>query len=163
MIMQSERLELVLSKEIIIWAAKGLENTLDLVFVEEGLEVIECKIRKDLHHRSDHYPVAIYIDFLPDLEPGKLKKRAWKSTDPDKVCKAAKRLNFTLSPIYSTMNIDVYLDQITLALQKVIEQRVPWKKPSPKAQSFWNSDCTKFNKTTKRLCCKYESSRNTDM
>ena len=94
---------------------------MDLVFVEERLEVIEYEIQKDLHHRSDYYLVATYVDLLPDLEPRKLEKHAWKSTDPDKIRKAAKRLNFTLSSIYSTMDIDAYLDWITLALQEVVE------------------------------------------
>ena len=60
------------------------------------------------------------------------------------------------------MDIDAYLHQIILALQKVVEQTVSWRKPSPKARSFWNSDCAKFTKTAKRLRCKYESSRSTN-
>ena len=122
-ITQSERLELVLPKEIITWAARGLESTLNLVFVEEGLEVIRCEIRKDLHHGSDHYPVATYINLLPDLEPGKLEKRAWKSADPDKVREAAKRLNFTLSPIYSTMCHEPKLSLIRYLIYQILASR----------------------------------------
>ena len=116
-------LELTLPKKAVTWTARGLESTIDLVFTSERLEVVGCKIRKDLHHRSDHYPIATYLDLSPDLEPEK-RKRAWKSANPDRVLKAAKELNFSYLSLYNTADIDAYMGQITSTLQKIVEQTV---------------------------------------
>ena len=72
-ITQSMELELTFSKEAVTWTARELESTIDLVFALEKLRVVECKIWKDLHHGSDHYPIAIYLDLSPDLELEKRK------------------------------------------------------------------------------------------
>ena len=129
-ITQSMGLKLTLSKEAVTWTARGLESTIDLVFASERLGVVGCKIRKNLHHRSDYYPIATYLDFSLDLESEK-RKQAWKSADPDTVLEAAKRLNFSYSFLYNTADIDAYVGQITSTLQKIVEQTVLWEKPLP--------------------------------
>ena len=30
---------------------------------------MEYTVRHDLHHGLDHYPIAIYLDLAPNLEP----------------------------------------------------------------------------------------------
>lgn len=85
-------------------------HALDLIFVQKRLKIIGCKIQEDLHHGSDHYLVAMYINFVPDLEPEKVKRWAWKSANSNKVFKAAKKQDFTPPLIYNMMDIDAYMD-----------------------------------------------------
>jgi len=42
------------------WAAQGSFSTIDLTFISQGLvgRVIECRVSKELDHRSDHLPIS---------------------------------------------------------------------------------------------------------
>ena len=94
---QKANLNLTLFKNSVTWSARGLESTVDLVFISEFLlgAVTKCTVRFDLHHGSNHYLIATYLDLTPNLEP-EIKKQAWKSADPEKILKIAKELAFDL-------------------------------------------------------------------
>ena len=75
--------------------------------------VTECAVRHNLHHGSNHYLIAIYLDLAPNLEP-KVKQRAWKNADPEKILKVAKELAFDVPGSLTTESeINIYLAQIT--------------------------------------------------
>jgi exonuclease III len=46
---------------------KGEESTIDLVFMDPILQnkVIECQVRQDLDHDSDHLPIVTEIALAP--------------------------------------------------------------------------------------------------
>lgn len=151
-ITQLKGLDFILPRNVITWEARGLKNTIDLVFLSERLlgTLTECEVRKDLHHRSDHYPIVTYLNLTPDTEP-EIRKRAWKSADSDKVLQAVKELRFDLPTLANEANIDAYVTQITYTLQEVEEKTVLWAKPSSKAWLFWTSKCGKLTRVAKKL------------
>ena len=109
----------MLPENSVTWSARGLESTVDLVFISESFlrAMRECIVRSDLHHGLDHYPIATYLDLTSDLEP-EIKKQAWKSADPEKILKIAKELTFDLPHSLTTeLKINTYLSQITQTLQ----------------------------------------------
>ena len=75
-ITKSKSLDLILLRDIIIWEARGLKSTTDHIFMSEKLLriLIGCEVRKDLHHGSNHYPIATYLDLTLDTEPVTRKK-----------------------------------------------------------------------------------------
>ena len=162
--MQQAGLSLTFPKNSVTWSARELESTVDLIFILDSLlgAITECTVRYDLHHRLDHYPIVTYLDLAPNLEP-EIKQRAWKSADPEKVLETAKKLTFDLPHSLTTESeIDTYLTQITRVMHQIIDQTVPWRKPSPKAQSFWTLECGKLTKMAKKLRRQYENSRSTE-
>lgn len=163
-IVQSNRLELILPENTVTCAAKKLENTIDLAFVTEGLvgSVVGCETWKDLHHRSDHYPIAIYLELSLDLKP-KIRQWAWKSADLNQVLDAAKKHNIDCLFLNNEGNIVNYVAQITSILQKIVEQVMPWRKPSPQAQSYWTLKCEKIIKIAKKLHRQYKNNYSADI
>ena len=114
-----------------------------------------CEIRKNLHHRSDHYPIATYLDLSLNIEP-EIKKCEWKSADLAEVLQAAKEQRFNLPILANEADINMYVVQITNTLHQIEEKTVPWTKPSSKAQLFWNPECRKLIKTARKLRRQYE-------
>ena len=55
----ANQLELALPEDTPTWKARGLESTIDLIFLSEGAynAIVRCSLRKDLRFRSDHIPI----------------------------------------------------------------------------------------------------------
>ena len=53
------QLELALPEDILTWKARGLESTIDLVFLLEGAynAIVRCNLRENLKFRSDYIPI----------------------------------------------------------------------------------------------------------
>ena len=53
------QLELALPEDILTWKARGLELTIDLVFLLEGAynAIVRYSLREDLRFRSDYIPI----------------------------------------------------------------------------------------------------------
>lgn len=94
-ITQSKGLKLVLPKGKATWAARGLKSTIDLAFVTEKLSssIVRCEVQKDLHHGSDHYPIATHLDLSSDLEP-EMRRQAWKKCKPQSSIRSSKKAQF---------------------------------------------------------------------
>lgn len=82
---------------------------------ELSSSIVKCKVQKNLHHGSDHYPIAIHLNLSPDLEP-EVRQQAWKSVNLNQILEAVKKFIFGLLSLNSEVNIDAYMDQITFAL-----------------------------------------------
>src|ERR1700716_1616866 len=61
---------------------KGKESTIDLVFMDPILQdkVVECQVRQDLDHGSDHLPIFIEIALAPVEAPPR-QQWSWKRMD----------------------------------------------------------------------------------
>ena len=61
---------------------KGEESTIDLVFIDQILQnkVVECQVRQDLDHGSDHLPIVTEIA-LALAEAPLRQQRSWKRMD----------------------------------------------------------------------------------
>ena len=65
---------------------KGEESTIDLVFMDPILQnkVVECQVRQDLDHGSDHLPIFTEIALAPVEAPPR-QQRSWKRMDLEMV------------------------------------------------------------------------------
>ena len=133
-IIQKKDLELALPRKVVTQSARGCESIIDLIFLFKDLigALTGCKIKKNLYHRSDHYPIATYLDLSPNIEP-EIKKHAWKSADLAEILQSAKEQRFNLPILASEADINMYMAQITITLHQIEEKTVPWAKPSSKA------------------------------
>ena len=65
---------------------KGEESTIDLVFMDSILQnkVVECQVRQDLDHGSDHLPIFTEIA-LALVEAPPRQQWSWKRMDLEMV------------------------------------------------------------------------------
>lgn len=76
-IAQLRGLDFTLPRNVITWVTRGLESTIDLVFLLEGLldTLMEYEVRKNLYHGLDYYLIVTYLDLTLDTKP-EIWKRA---------------------------------------------------------------------------------------
>ena len=139
---------------------RNSSSTIDLTFLQGDLTetLHSCEVRKDLHHGSDHYPVASVIGLeLEQVEP-KIS-RAWKSADPGKVAEVAKAITLDLPTLTTRVEVDEYVKVIMEGLTQIVEASVPEVKPSSKAKNFWNHECTQATTEASERWKAYERNR----
>ena len=93
-------------------------------------------------------------------------RRAWKKLEEAKIGQAvgkrAKELGqeLDLPPLNTTDDIEAFLDKPQKGIQRIVESSVPYARPSSKAKSFWNPDCTRVTIEAKRRLREFERTRN---
>ncbi len=95
------RMQFTLSTSTIIWKARNLSSTIDLVFMISWLvnSVISCETRSDFNQSSNH--ISIFITFTLEIDSVSIKqKRAWKRVDVEKL-----RSSLRLFVVTSSFNI----------------------------------------------------------
>jgi hypothetical protein len=122
------------------WEARGTSSTIDITFQTPGLQnrTIECQVRTDLDFGSDHFPIATHIT-LDTIQLPFQPRRCWKQMDHGIIEAGAAHLiqpRQNLSP----REIDQYEDYLVQFTQELIEQAVPWSKPSSYSQPWWNQE-----------------------
>ena len=62
-IAQNALLELVIPQETIMWAVRGLNSIINLVFLLQYLviRVIHCRLRLDINQSSDYFSIETFI------------------------------------------------------------------------------------------------------
>ena len=93
--------------------------------------VVECQVRQDLDHGSDHFPIATEIALAP-VEAPLRQQRSWKRMDIEAVEVGAQDLLLP-TQLDSREAIDQYANYLTSFTQELIEKAVPWAKPLEKA------------------------------
>lgn len=137
-ILHSHELNLTLPHGSITRRIKGEESTIDLVFMDPILQnkVVECQVRQDLDHGSDHLPIFTEIALAP-VEAPLRQQRSWKRMDLEVVEAGVQDLRLP-TQLDSKEAIDQYTKYLTSFTQGLIEKAVPWAKPSEKAVPWWN-------------------------
>ncbi len=95
------RMQFTLSTNIIIWKARHLNSTINLVFMISWLvnNVINCETRSDFNQSSNH--ISIFITFIFEVNFVSIKqRRAWKRVNVEKL-----RSNLRLFIVSSSFNI----------------------------------------------------------
>ena len=133
-------LSLASPKGGVTWEARGQSSTIDLTFLSPRLkeQVIRCEIREDLDFGADHYPISTSLCFrTTPVQP--TKRRSWKKMDIEAVRAGAALL--PRPPSLSTPDrIDSYVQGLIQAIQHLINQTVPWAKPSSYGQPWWTRE-----------------------
>jgi hypothetical protein len=139
-ILQIYELNLTLPRGSVTWERKGSASTIDLVFIGPILRnrILECQVRKDLGHGSDHFPVSTEVALTP-VEAPQQPQRSWKRMDIEEVEAGAQGLALP-TQLDSIEAIDQYTLYLTSFTQGLIEQTVPWRKPSNKGTPWWTRE-----------------------
>ena len=155
-------LSLTLPKGTVTWEARNSFSTIDLVFMSEFLtERLEhCMSRPEMNQSSDHIPISTRI-LLGSEQLTKVKRRAWKLLNMEKLREAESNAPSVTHP-RSAEEIDQYAQTIQEYLQKIIAASVPWARPSEYAKPFWNEECNRATRETRKLRHSWSSSRHLD-
>lgn len=122
------------------WEARGLSSTIDLTFLTSNLQerVCQCQVRTDLDFGSDHYPISTYI-IMESVRLPYQPRRCWKRMDHDIVSAGA--VYTPAPPTFRTaQDIDNYTATLTRFTQELVDQAVPWSKPSSYGQPWWTTE-----------------------
>ncbi len=155
-------MELILPSKAVTWRSRGSESTIDLIFATPEIveTVIQCRVRPKTQHGSDHLP--IYTEFDLGIEqPPEVRRRAWKTADPEGIRRGAQALNsvLPLSPLTHSEQVDEYVDKLYQGLREIVERAVPWAKSIGKGKSFWSRECSQVSREAKSLASQYQTSR----
>ena len=133
-------LSLASPKGEVTWEARGQSSTIDLTFLSLRLveQVVRCEIRKDLDFGADHYPISTSL-LLRTTQIKPTLRRSWKRVDVGAVQAGAVYLPKPLALITAD-RIDSYIDSLTQSIQHLIDQTVPWAKPSLYGQPWWTTE-----------------------
>ncbi len=104
-------LHLLLPQGSITRSENGRETTIDLVFASPPLKnsLESCRVRNDLHQRSDHLPILSVFSFVPQLcqfEPRPL----WKNADEEAIKVKAKEIGSFPRNFSCISDIDFSID-----------------------------------------------------
>lgn len=134
-------LSLALPKGEVTWEARGCTSTIDLVFLSRGLQgrLVKCSAQKDLDFGSDHYPIGLEIE-MESVRLEQSPRRCWKRTNTDAVEAGALHLKLPTIELTSPTEIDTYADYVVQFCQDLIDQTVPWSKPSKRGQPWWTQE-----------------------
>ncbi len=134
-------MQFCLSQNIIIWKAKNLINTIDLIFMINRLQacVTHCESRFDLNQFSNH--ILVFTIFTLKMKQSSItKKRVWKRFNYDKFC-----VHLFLFVASSTFRSVKKIKNLIQKLQKniiiIIVSIISLIKTSLKTQSYWNQKC----------------------
>ncbi len=144
------RMQLTLSTSTIIWEARHLSSTIDLMFMISWLvnNVISCETRSDLNQSSNH--ISILITLTLKINSVSIRqKRAWKRVDVEKL-RSNLRLFITSSSLSIVEQIEVFANLIQSSIHKTIDAAVSWARFVPKSKSHWNQKCVDVVLTTRR-------------
>ena len=134
-------LQLFTPPGITTWEARGSRSTLDLAFGSPWVfnRLLNCCIRTDLDHGSDHIPIEVSLALEPVIAPI-MKKRKWKTLNKEMVAAGAEELHQPTISTLSAANIERYTSYLMDFIQELIELTVPWAKPSRRATPWWTQE-----------------------
>lgn len=130
----------------------GNRTTIDLCLVTFGLidRLIRSEVDREFDHDSDHLPIVTSLD-MNAVCLNREARRKWKALD-EKVFDA--RLQLGLPPLRRPRTkeaLDRYVQELVAALQKAADEAAPMQRPSSKARTGWNDECSEALAATKRL------------
>jgi ribonuclease HI/exonuclease III len=139
-------------------------TTIDLAFASPNLatQVKHCRIAREVEQSSDHLPIETEFEWYytsTTVQP----RRAWDKLDPalflSAFHSAITESDVTSIPLRSRDEIDQYIADVTHAINKGVEVSTPWRRPSPRAKSFWTEECQEAVKATRKLRREYNRLR----
>ena len=139
-IISSYDLHLVSPKGATSWEARGFSTTIDLTLASQGIvdRVAVCAVRQDLDFGSDHYPIASEFE-LESIRVEPQRRRKWKNMDFDTVAASAQHLSLP-QDLSSSYDVDKYAEYLVHFTQNLVNQTVPWSKPSQYGQDWWTTE-----------------------
>ena len=146
----------------VTWEARGQSSTIDLTFLSPRLreQIVRCEIREDLDFGADHYPISTSL-LLRTIQVSPVPRRSWKRMDLEAVQAGAVYL--PKPPALTTPDrLDHYVQGLTQAIQHLIDQTVPWAKPSSYGQPWWTKEVQDVVKEERTLRQKLRISQDYD-
>lgn len=135
----------------ITWEARQSCSTIDLVFLSTRLatKVKHCKTRPEIGQSSDHIPVSTKL--LLECKAATIcPRQAWKMIDMEKLKNLLKQAPQPQYP-QNIANINTAVKKVQDFLCHIVDQTVPWAKPSDWSKPFWSKECNTTMENTRRL------------
>jgi hypothetical protein len=125
-------------------------STLDLALSTPNLTlwVTSCKV-VDITG-SDHWPVETTIQTTSLARTGLEQRRNFKKTDVDTVAAQARWLQVPAQELASIQDIDDYTSYLVGFIQQLIDQTVPYRTVSERAQAWWTAEVSAVVATERR-------------
>ena len=127
-------------------------TTIDLCLVTFGLvdRLIRSEVGRELDHDSDHLPIVTSLDMNAACL-NREARRKWKALD-EKAFDARLHLGLpSLRRPRTKAALERYVQELVAALQKAADEAAPVQRPSSKARTGWNDECSEALAETKRL------------
>jgi exonuclease III len=140
-ILQMANLQLLSRPGAITWEARGSRSTLDLVFGSDlALDrLLECEVKLDMDHGSDHLPVATTLSLSAQTAPPR-RSRNWKKMDTRTIKVESLNLRRLEIECPSPTQLEEYTDYLMTFIQNWINITVPWSQPSNHASPWWTQE-----------------------
>ncbi|KAJ3990600.1 hypothetical protein F5050DRAFT_1531334, partial [Lentinula boryana] len=103
--------------------------------------------------KTDHFPIETIFDLQTDVVDPR-QRRNWKAADWDEIRKdLEERLELLGEPNEITTEDDFWriLKTLDSTVEEVIDEHIPYNKPSPHQRRWWNKDLTQMRKTRNNL------------
>ncbi len=143
-IIMNARLKLLLESDTITRKTHNQLTTINLVFDSEKIQfmIYKCKMRIDLHQRSDHLSIVTKLclcTFFMQLTTRWL----WKKMNTEALNTRLKIHLLVNRFLDDKTVIDDRVVEITYMLQEIIKKFISWAKSLIQAWDFWNQICLK--------------------
>ncbi len=128
-IIMNARLKLLLESDTITRKTHNQFTIIDLVFDSEKIQfmIYKCKMRTDLHQRSDHLSIVMKLCLCTSFMQF-TTRRLWKKMNTEAL-NAYLRIHFLVNCFLNNKTvINDKVTEITHALQKVIKKFTSWAK-----------------------------------
>lgn len=138
-------------------------TTIDLAFATTGVQnrVINCQVDEEFCHGSDHNPVLLQLDWTVQ-ETSPTPRRAWSNIDRKAIGKMAAATLIPPELLRTPSGIDWHLEHLHDRLQEIVEEHVPWLRPSTRAEAWWDQkvkEAVKAQRAARRKKSKQHSSQ----
>lgn len=144
-------IELTLPPSTITWEACQSYSIIDLIFLSAELipKLEYCKTISELEQSLDH--ISMSTKLLLQCKATMIQPcRAWKMMDMKKLKKVLKQAPVPQA-LQTIANINTEIEKIQSFLCKVVDETIPWAKPSDWAKLFWDRKCDSAIKETYKL------------
>jgi len=126
---------------LVTYQSHNSESTLDLTFATPGLSnrVVECDVRLEVHHDSDHLPITITLDLNPPTPPPP-ERRVWDRVDVNLLLKSLNK-NIPQAWAYSKGSLQHVVPVLLDAIASAIDTAVPVARISLRSQAHFTPEC----------------------
>ncbi len=143
-VITNARLRLLLKSNTITCKIHNQFTMIDLVFSSEKIQFMtrKCKVRIDLHQRSDHLSIVTELN-LQTISVQLSTCWLWKKMNTEALSAYLRIHLLSDHSLNSKAEMNDRATEIIRVLQEIIEKSTLWAKSLNWARNFWNQSCFK--------------------
>ncbi len=151
-IMKQHSLQLILLLSMIMYRARFVKITLNLIFVSQNLKnsQIACNVANDMNNDSNHLSMRTVLNLSVTSKEIK-QTRIWNKMNEKLLLRILRLKLLILHTSEFKDEIDYIAILISIALQKVIEVAVSLSREFSRSMFEWINECKKIQMKCRRL------------